>query len=137
MVKLGWDTPITTHVTLPNLHWFGFKGSSAYLEALIPWMIAPSLENFQITFFDQLTFSVPHLLEFMATTENLRFLNAEFWFSPKRLRMQAYSHEGAKKFLLSVGVRCGDLDRQVVSAVQTIDSLRTVFSAVEYIYSPV
>ncbi|KAH9981813.1 hypothetical protein BJV74DRAFT_989298 [Russula compacta] len=97
------DAPIMTHVTLPNLHWFGFKGSGAYLEALIPWMIAPSLESFQITFFDQLTFSVPHLLEFMATTEDLSFFNVEFWFSPRRLRLQAYSHEGAKNFFLSVG----------------------------------
>ena len=31
-------TPIKMRVTLPNLRWFGFLGSSAYLEVLLPWL---------------------------------------------------------------------------------------------------
>jgi hypothetical protein len=63
--------PIMTPVTLPNLRWFVFKGVSAYLEALLPRMTTPLLEKVQIKFFNQLTFSVPHLLQFLGTTESV------------------------------------------------------------------
>jgi hypothetical protein len=64
-------TPTTTHVALPSLRSFRFKGVSVYLEALLPQITAPLLEKLQIIFFNQLTFSVPHLVQFMGTTENL------------------------------------------------------------------
>ena len=39
-------TSIITRVTLPNLRWLGFRGTSAYLEVLLPWVTAPLLEKF-------------------------------------------------------------------------------------------
>jgi hypothetical protein len=71
-------TPITTPVTLPNLRWFEFQGVSAYMEAVVGRITTPRLEKLSIQFFKQLTFSVPRLLQFMNTTENLRFDSAEF-----------------------------------------------------------
>ena len=71
-------TPIMTPVTLPNLHFFRFR---TYLESVVRRITAPHLETFQIGFFNQLTFSVPRLLEFMNTTEDLRFDSAIFQFS--------------------------------------------------------
>jgi len=59
-------TPITTHITLPNLRWFGSTGTTAYLEALLPQMTTPLLEKLQIRFFNELTLSVPHL-QFITT----------------------------------------------------------------------
>ena len=52
-------TPITTQVTLPNLHRFLFRGVTAYLEALVRRIIAPSLEKLEILFFEHLTFFRP------------------------------------------------------------------------------
>ena len=43
-------TPIMTRVTLPNLRWLGFRGTSAYLEALLPWVTIPLLEKIQVYF---------------------------------------------------------------------------------------
>jgi hypothetical protein len=38
-------TPIMTSVTLPNLGCFKFQGASAYMEAIIRWIITPRLEK--------------------------------------------------------------------------------------------
>ncbi|KAI0274444.1 hypothetical protein BGY98DRAFT_935856 [Russula aff. rugulosa BPL654] len=64
-------TPITTHITLPNLRLFWFRGVSAYLEAILCRITTPRLKNLRIRLFKQLTFSVPRLMQFTNTTENL------------------------------------------------------------------
>jgi hypothetical protein len=65
-------TPITTHITLSNLHFFGFVGFSSYLVALICSITTPRLENLKIQLLDEREVSIPRLREFMKTTENLR-----------------------------------------------------------------
>ncbi|KAH9981783.1 hypothetical protein BJV74DRAFT_65378 [Russula compacta] len=90
------DTPIITHVTLPNLRWFGFKGASAYLEALLPGITTPLLEKLQILYFNQLTFSATCLLEFMSSIENFRFSSARFEFYDAGVAVGVYPREGAK-----------------------------------------
>ena len=77
------STPITTQITLPNLSLFWFRGASAYLEAVVCRITAPRLETLHIRFFKQLTFSIPLLVQFMNTTENLRFNNAAIRFQDK------------------------------------------------------
>ena len=72
--------PVLTHATLPHLRSLTFGGVSAYLEVLLPRMTTPLLEKLQVTFFNQLTFSVPHLLQLMSMAENLRFSSATLRF---------------------------------------------------------
>ena len=127
------DTPTMTHITLPNLRCFAFKGVSAYLEALLPRMTTPLLEGLYISFSNQLTFSFTHLLQFISTRENLRFRSTDFWFTPQALGMEVYLAHWAKTCALSVYVLCAHLDWQVASAAQIHDALRTAFSAVERI----
>ena len=57
-------TPIITPLTLPNLRYYRFGGSSTYLETLVYQITAPHLERLRINF-SHLTFSVPRLLQFM------------------------------------------------------------------------
>jgi hypothetical protein len=121
------------HVTLPNLRWFGFRGVSAYLEALLPLITAPLLEKLQILFFNQLTFSVPHLLEFIRSAENLRFSSARLTFHEGGISTRVYPYEGAKMYALYVDVGCTQLDWQVASAAQILNTLRSVFSSVEHL----
>ena len=54
----GFIYPIRMRVTLPNLHWLGFKGTSAYLETLLPRLTVPLLEKLQVYFFNQLTYPI-------------------------------------------------------------------------------
>ncbi|KAH9955687.1 hypothetical protein BC827DRAFT_831092 [Russula dissimulans] len=120
-------TPITTHVTLPNLRWFGFGGVSAYVEALLPWMSTPSLEKLQTDFFNQLTFAVPHLTHLMNTNVNLRFSSSKLGFYDEGLVVKTYPRKGAKKYAWSWSISCRHLDWQVSGATQIFNALHSVF----------
>ena len=124
-----------THFTLPSLHKFVFQGSSAYVGALAPWLSTPHLEELVIDFNNQLTFSVPPLLQFMETTENLRFDSAklEFDFSKGRIFVGMYLREDAKTFALSMFVYYSHLDWQVSFLAHIFDSLSQIPSTVEHL----
>jgi hypothetical protein len=124
-------TPIVTHVTLPRLRLFLFKGTSAYLEVLLPWITTPNLQRLAIAFFNQLIFSVPHLLHFMTTTEDVEFNKARITFSAQGVEISVYPHEGSSVHAYNTNVTCKHLDWQVASAGQILNALRTVFSDVE------
>jgi hypothetical protein len=122
--------PITTHITLPNLRLFRFRGVSAYLEAVLCRITTPRLEILLIRLFKQLTFSIPRLAQFMNTTENLRFDNAEIVFRDKSTYMRTFASE-ADKDAFFVTVDCCHLDWQVSSVVQLSNARSQAFSAVE------
>ena len=124
--------PITTHVMLPNLRWFVFRGVSADLEALVDRITAPSLEKLEIYFFEQQTFSVPCLLQFTNTTENLRFVDAKFQFSNDEVVVEVYPRE-ARSCVLSINIFCWHLDWQVSSVAQLSDTLSGKFFTVEHL----
>jgi len=125
--------PVTTHVTLPNLRWFGFRGASTYLEALLPQMTTPLLEKLQISFFRQPNYYTPYLLQFMGATKSLRFDSARLALYKNMIDVEGYPHQGTTMYNFSLSIHCRDLDWQVVSGAQTFRSLRTVFSAVEHL----
>ena len=126
------DTPITTHITLPNLRLFRFRGVSAYLEAVICRITTPRLEILNIRLFKQLTFSVPRLPHLINTTENLRFDNAEIIFKDKEINVWASFREtGTYSFVITVD--CRHLDWQVSSVAQISDALSQVFSAMDHL----
>jgi hypothetical protein len=125
--------PITTPITLSNLHYFDFRGVGTYLEALVHRITAPRLEKLRIFFFNQLTFSFTRLLQFVDATENFAFKSATFNFSDKYVLVEVYPHEEAKMYALSINVDCWHLDWQVSSAAQIFNSLSPLFSAVEHL----
>jgi hypothetical protein len=125
-------TPITTHITLPNLRLFGFRGASAYLEAVVCRITTPRLESLQIQLFKPLTFSVPRLQQFVNTTENLRFDNAVIKFRDKIIYVLTFFREpGTYAFVVTVD--CWHLDSQVSSLAQIFNGLSQVFSVVEHL----
>ena len=126
-------SPITTHVTLPNLRWLGFQGTSAYLEALLRWVTIPLLERIQLYFFNRLVYTIPHLQQIISTAGNLRFEAATFTFRGDYLNVRAYPHKGAKMYTLDMELGGRHLDWQVVSAAQILCALRKVFSTVEHL----
>ena len=127
------QTPIIAHVTLPNLHHFGFRGVPTYLEALVHRMTTPRLDTLLVDFLNQLTFSVPHLLQFVNAAENLRFGSADFHFFAKGGNVWVYPREEAEMPVFGINVLCWHLDWQVSSMAQIINSLSQVFSAVEHL----
>ena len=126
-------TAIAAPVTLPNLRCFIFKGVTAYFEALLHRISAPRLETLRIDIFNQLTFSVPRLLHFVGTTENIRFKTAKFKFSDRNVNVEVYPHEDADMYALSFTFGCWQLDWQVSFAAQIFNVLSPVLSAVEHL----
>ena len=103
-------TPIMTAVALPNLRRFVFRGVGTYLDAIVHRITAPRLEKLQVDIFNQLTFSVPRLLQFVNTTESLRFKSAKFEFTGREVDLKVYPHEEAKTYALAIAVICCHLD---------------------------
>ncbi|KAI9461534.1 hypothetical protein F5148DRAFT_1214955 [Russula earlei] len=126
-------TPMATHVTLPTLRWFGFRGTSAYLEALLPRMTTPLLQKLQVLFFNQLTFSIPHLVQFIRMAENLRFGSVRIEFFAKGVNVFVHPSEEAGVYALYMHVICKVFDWQVASAAHILTALGTMFSDVEHL----
>jgi hypothetical protein len=126
-------TPIFAPITLPNLRHFDFHCVSTYSEALVHRITTPQLKKLKIEFFNQLTFSVPHLLPFIDAAENLRFDKASFTFSENKVDTALYPHGEAKAYGLGIVVNCWHLDWQVSSMAQISNSISQIFSAVEFL----
>ena len=119
--------PIMTHVALPNLRWFGFKGASTYLEGLLPRITFPLLEKLNVYFFNQLTYSIPCLQQFMSTAGNFRPISLTLSFYESYLGITGPNES------LSIDFGGYHLDWQIASAAQIFHTLGTVFSAVKYL----
>ena len=125
--------PIMTHVALSNLRCFGFKGSSAYLEALLPWFTFPLLEKLEVYFFNQLAYPIPRLSEFMSTAGNFRLIATTLIFYEHYLHIMAYPREGARVHTFSISLHGNHLNWQVASAAQIFHAIGAKFSAVEHL----
>jgi hypothetical protein len=126
------DTPIITHVTLPNLRMFLINGVSAYLEGLLAQIRAPVLSELDIMLFNQLTFTLPRLLLFMGTSEeNLGFSAVKLAFRNNDAQLVAFRLEERKSYPFRLQIMCRHLDWQVSSAAQILNTLQPILSGVE------
>ena len=130
-----WRTPVMTrawtHVTLPSLRWLGFKGSSAYLDVILPHVTLPLLEKLQVYFFNQWTYCTPNLRQYMSTAENLQPNTIELAFHSQCVEVLGYPHKEARMYTLSMSLDVQLLRWQVGSSIQIFQTLRGAFSAVE------
>ena len=126
-------TTIATRTTLPNLRRFGFQGANAYLEALLPWITMPLLERLRVYFFNEPTYSIPHLQQILDTAGNLRLKYARLTFYDDHVGMIAYPHKEAKLYTLDMSLIGRNFDWQLNSLAQVCRILRTVLFEVEYL----
>ncbi|KAI0246015.1 hypothetical protein BJV78DRAFT_212806 [Lactifluus subvellereus] len=125
------DIPIATHVTLSNLRWFGFRGVGAYLEGLLTRISTPVLGNLEIVVFNQPTFTIPHLLPFMRTSENPNLSIVRLSFYRDAIVLRAGHHVQGPLNPLYLEVLCRHLDWQIASTVQILRALSPGLSTVE------
>ena len=125
--------PTMSRVALPNLRWLGFRGTSTYLEVLLPWVTTPLLEKLRIYFLNRMIYFTPHLGQFMSTAGNFQLKTATFYFDEDHLRVMAYPHVGTmlQNFDMELGGK--QLDWQILSAAQVFHALSTVLSAVDHL----
>ena len=126
--------PIMTHVTLLNLRSFLFQAVSAYSEAVLSQITTPRLENFEICYHKQITYSVTQLLQFMGRAESLRFDRAEFEFNSELVYVEV-NLPGANMSMTAFNmvVRCWHLDWQVSSVAQIFNALSQISSGMEHL----
>jgi hypothetical protein len=123
------QTPDMT--TLANLRWFVFYGESAYLDDIVAWITAPSLNFLHLEFFNQLSVTVPRLLQFMQTSASLRFSVVELTLDEDSVYVNADPLRVISP--LDLRIVCDHLESQVASAVQIFDTLSPLLSAVEQV----
>jgi hypothetical protein len=120
-------TPNMTQVTLANLRWFVFHGVSAYLDGLVTQISAPSLSIFRVYLFDQLSFPIPRILQFMQSSENLIFSAIKLAFYEDMILLHADTRRGVP--LLELRFNC----RHLASAVQFLGTFSPVLSVAEQV----
>ena len=109
-------------------------GVSAYSEAVLSRITASRLDFFQMCYPEQLTFSVPELVQFMGRTETLRFDRAVLAFLSERVYVKVNPHEtNMPDDAFSINVDCWHLDWQVSSVAQIFNAFSQTFSAVEHL----
>jgi hypothetical protein len=114
--------PLPTRLVLPVLKQFSFKGVGEYLEDFVARINAPRLSQLYMTFFNQIIFDTPQLVQFISRTPTLKLPeNARVIFDAGAARVELRSRATGYKSL-EVNVPCKELDWQI-SALEQICTL--------------
>lgn len=122
---------LITHTALPALRWLEFCGVSVYLEGLIAQITFPLLERINITFFNQLDFTLPHLSNIIRTTKMLRHTMANVIFNQVGISFVVGPHDQSSKGIFSLNISCKYFNWQIGSAIQICSMLLPVLSTAE------
>jgi hypothetical protein len=116
--------PRPTHIILPALTSFDFRGDSEYLEDIVAQINTPVLARFRATFFNQLIFDTPLLRLFISRAQTLKAPHrAEVTFWEGEVKVGLYQRNENRVFeVLSLAISCRPSDWQVSSVAQLWDS---------------
>jgi hypothetical protein len=126
--------PPRTWSVLTFLILFRFKGVDEYLDDLVARIDAPRLKTLDITFFNQIVFDMPHLIQFISRTPRLKPLEkARILFENGAARVKLSRHTyGFGE--LDVKIPCRELDWQVSSLEQVCTWCLPPLSALDELY---
>ena len=127
--------PLTCSI-LPILTYFGFKGVSEYLDDLVARIAVPQLTSLYITFFNQIVFDTPQLVQFISRTPRLKALeraHIAFEDNAARVNLSLPQTFGYGSLRLNVKISCSELGWQVSSLEQICTSCLPPLSTVEYL----
>jgi F-box-like len=122
-----------TRVLLPALTEFQFWGDNAYLENLIARIDAPNIERFGITLFEQRTFELPQLAEFIGRTEKLKSspYRTSIWFWDRGFSITHYFGPPSSGPTFRLETSCHGLAWQVTLLSRICKQLSLLISRVE------
>ncbi|KAH9971563.1 hypothetical protein BGW80DRAFT_445275 [Lactifluus volemus] len=121
------QTPDMT--TLPRLRRFLFRGTATYLEGLVACISAPFLSILRVNLFNMLPLTVPHLCQFLQSSENLTFRAVQVTFCSSVVSLHVVPWKSDTPSMLQI--MCGLLDWQVASTVEFFGTLSPVLSLIE------
>lgn len=126
-----------TPIMLPSLKSLVFRGSSTYLEGLLARIDAPLLTTFNVELFNQLTFNLSRMLQFVRRTGEFSFRFVEMQFDKEfvSLIMVPCFDERTSRYhpTLVVCVKCQPLGWQAACVSQICHELEPVLAGVEYL----
>ncbi|KAN0132225.1 hypothetical protein V8E53_009991 [Lactarius tabidus] len=119
-------------IVLPNLKVLSFRGSSTYLEGILARINTPLLSTLNVEFFNQLTFNLSRLLQFIRRTGDFRFRSVEMQFDKEFVSVVVDPHpERVGSYPFLVQVKCQPLGWQVACASQICQALEPLLAEVE------
>ena len=124
-----------TPVMLSNLKILIFRGVNAYLECLVSQIMAPLLERLDVTVFNQIAFTMPHLSYFVNGTKKIKYpSSAVVLFGDEASiilghRSMKWSDSDVVRFTLHV--LCKPIDWQIDCAAQICSAIMPALSGVE------
>ena len=122
--------PPPTRTVLPILIYFSFKGVYEYLDDLVARIDAPQV-NLYITFFNDIVFDAPQLIQFIRRTPSLKSpKNAHVVFGDGAVTVKSSSGYGS----LTIKISCRELDWQVSSLEQVCISCLPPLSTLEDLF---
>jgi F-box-like len=116
--------PPLTRTVLPSLASFRFQGVSEYLEDFVARIDVPLLSGVAISFFNQLIFHNPQILQFIGRAENLKACNrATVIIDSFRIAVGlSPKTETANDPRLEISISCTQTDWQLSSLAQICNS---------------
>ena len=120
-----------TRTVLSVLSWFSFKGVSEYFDDLVARIDAPQLDKLFITFFNDVEFNTPQIIQFIShipTLKGLEQARVSFENSAAWVELTSYRSNCGK---IKVEVSCRALDWQVSALGQVCTSCLPPLSALE------
>ncbi len=129
-------SPPPTRSVLPTVMAIRFKGVNEYLEELLARIDAPRLFRLWITFFNDIDFDTPQLIQFIGRTltfkppneAHVAFNSNDAWF---KLRSQASNFERVQ---VDVSISCREPNWQLSTLAQICTSFSPLLSAAESLY---
>ena len=121
-----------TPITLPSLKTLAFQGGSTYLEGILARIKAPLFSELSVTFFNQLTFNLSRLLQFVHTSGTFSFRFTEIHFGEESVSVIADKlpiRMGSYSFF--VEVMCQPLGWQAACAAQICHTLGPLLAGAE------
>ena len=129
--------PRPTHLVLPILKRFSFKGVTEYLDDLVTHINTPQLSSLYITFFNQIVFDTPQLVQFISRTPTLKLLEkARLSIDADAASIELNSRAAGYGFFegIHVKVPCKELDWQISSLEQICTLCLPPLSMLEVLY---
>ena len=123
--------PPQKRFVLPVLTEFFFEGVSEYLDDLVARIDAPRLKKLDISFFNQILFDTPQLVQFISRTSALKAPEKAHVIFMESVAMVKLSSRASDYGDLSVAILCENTDWQVSSLEQVCTSCLPSFSTLE------
>jgi len=128
--------PPQTRTVFPALISLRFKGVCEYLEDLVARIDVPQLHNFKVIFFNQLTFDMSRIFQFVCRCKQFSGLDqADIVLSKRFVNLRLSPQVGPlDRIMLSFKILCNKSDWQLSSLAQACSSVLPSLSTLDQLF---